>query len=142
MIGYNEVMNDNHLLAKIGQYALIRNGEDQLLVLERTRSYTWCLPGGRLDKNEEWDIAFIRELEEELGFECKQPRPFAVHILTDPYQTKYCVYFTVMSHDISALKLSDEHTSYRWIDQKEARELDFEDQKVREVVLEFFERNR
>lgn len=130
-------MDDSHLLAKIGQYALIKNDEGKLLVLERARSKTWCLPGGRLDKKEDWDNCLLRELKEELGAEYKDPKPFTVNIITDPYQVKYCVYFTVVSSNTDTLIISNEHSSFRWVGREEALKLNFEDEKVSEVVASF-----
>lgn len=127
----------NHLLANIGQYGLIRNSEGRLLVLERARSKTWCLPGGRLEAGEDWDVSFLRELREELNLNCENPKPFAVNVITDAYQTKYCVYFTVDSGYIDTIKLSEEHSGFRWIDKNEAAELDFEDNKVKDVAVRF-----
>jgi len=129
---------DDHLLAKIGQYALILNDEGKVLVLERARSKTWCLPGGRLSEGEEWDVALMRELLEETGFKYVDSQPFAVNVISDPYQTKYCVYFTVQIED-SSISLSAEHSGYRWLNKDEASGLDFEDEKIKDVVVRFLE---
>ncbi|MEI8343400.1 MAG: hypothetical protein WCF93_00445 [Candidatus Moraniibacteriota bacterium] len=43
-------MTNNYLLAKIGQYALIKNNKSKILILERANSKTWSLPGGRLSE--------------------------------------------------------------------------------------------
>lgn len=127
-------MEENHLVAKIGQYALIENDEGKLLVLERVRSKTWCLPGGRLHDNEMWSAALIREVKEETGLECADPRPIDVSVETDPYQTKYCVYFLVSVKSFNALALSDEHSAYRWIAAQDIPTLTFESEGVRAVV--------
>lgn len=128
--------NDNHLLAKIGQYALIKN-DDRVLVLERARSKTWSLPGGRLEKDEAWDKAFLRELKEETNLDCTNPLPVAVNIIEDAYQVKYCVYFSVEILNIDDLKISPEHSNYKWVDLTEAKTLNFEDEKIRDVTVNY-----
>lgn len=128
---------DNHLLAKIGQYALIKNSEGQLLILERARSKTWSLPGGRLDKDEAWDLAFIREIKEETNLDIIKIKPFAINILTDPYQIKYCVYFDTSVKNSDDIKISLEHSSFKWIKLSEVLKIKFEDEQVLKVISDF-----
>lgn len=126
-----------HLLAHIGQYALIKNNDNKVLILERARSKTWCLPGGRLDECEEWDKALLRELREELNIVCYSPKPIDINILVDPYQIKYCVYFKVDCYDISTLCISAEHGSFRWVGLEELDKLGIEDDKVKKVIIDY-----
>lgn len=128
---------DNHLLAKIGQYALIKNNEGHLLVLERARSKTWSLPGGRLDNAEAWDSAFIREIKEELNLDVVEMKPFTTNILTDPYQTKYCIYFDTSIKNFDDIKISSEHSNFKWIGSSELAKIEFEDEQVLKVVSDF-----
>ncbi|MGI6103341.1 MAG: NUDIX domain-containing protein [Patescibacteria group bacterium] len=132
-------MESQHLLATIGQYALIRNGEGKLLVLERARSKTWCLPGGRLQASEAWDVALLREIAEETGLECANPRPVDVEVVTDPYQTKYCVYFALDPTSSPDVVLSDEHNAYRWISPQEVPTLPFESEGIRTAAQHLLE---
>lgn len=129
--------SDNHLLAKIGQYALIRDGEARMLILERTGSKTWSLPGGRLDKDETWDAAFVREVLEETGFTVASMKPFATNILTYPDVTKYCVYFDTVVRSADDIRLSPEHSDFRWISADDFSEFIFEDVQVAKVVSDF-----
>ena len=130
-------MNDNHLSAKIGQYAIIKNDDGKVLILERMRSKTWCLPGGRLNENEEWDTALLRELKEELNLECQNPSPIAVNVIEDDYQTKYCVYFRLDCINLSELKISDEHSNLGWFNLGEIQNLDIEDDKIKKVIVDY-----
>ncbi|MBP7834724.1 NUDIX hydrolase [Candidatus Saccharibacteria bacterium] len=132
-------MNENYLLAHIGQYALIKNNENKVLLLERVRSRTWCLPGGRLNENEEWDVALLREMKEEIGLECSNPKPFAVNILKDDYQTKYCAYFTLVCSNVSTLQISTEHSNLGWFASEDIKNLEIEDNKVKTVVLDYLD---
>lgn len=132
-------MNDNHLLAHIGQYALITDN-NKVLLLERARSKTWCLPGGRLNEGEDWDVALLREVKEELNLDCHNPKPIAVNVLKDNYQTKYCTYFTLNYSDVNVLKLSEEHTNFGWFNADEIRNLNIEDDKIKKVILDYIEK--
>lgn len=132
-------MKSQHLLATIGQYALIRNGEGKLLVLERARSKTWCLPGGRLQVGEAWDRALLREIAEETGLECVNPRPVDVEVVTDSYQVKYCVYFALDVVSPREVVLSDEHSAYRWISLQEVLTLLFESEGIRTAAQRLLE---
>ena len=130
-------MNNNHLTAKIGQYAIIKNNDGKILILERMRSKTWCLPGGRLNENEEWDTALLRELKEELNLECQNPSPIAVNIIKDDYQTKYCVYFRLACINLSELKISNEHSNLGWFNLDEIKNLDIEDDEIKKVIVDY-----
>jgi len=132
-----KIMNENHLSAHIGQYALLKNTDNKILLLERARSKTWCLPGGRLNNDEDWDKALLRELKEELNLDCLNPKPFGVNILKDPYQNKYCVYFTLDCADLSPLRISNEHSNLGWFNYEEIKDLDIEDEKIRNIVLDY-----
>jgi ADP-ribose pyrophosphatase YjhB (NUDIX family) len=126
-----------HLLAKIGQYALIGNSKNKILVLKRIGEGNWSLPGGRLNKREDWKQSFIREIKEETNLDCQNPQPFEVNVLPDPYQVKYCVYFSVDVSDLDKLKISKEHTKYKWIDCDGAQKIKFDDEKVRKVIKNY-----
>jgi len=130
-------MSDNHLSAKIGQYAIIKNDDGKILILERMRSKTWCLPGGRLNENEEWDTALLRELKEELNLECQNPNPIAVNVIKDDYQIKYCVYFQVDCTNLSEIIISDEHSNLGWFKLDEIINLDIEDEQIKKVIIDY-----
>jgi len=126
-------------MAHIGQYALIRNNEGKLLLLQRQHSKTWCLPGGRLNENEEWDDALLRELHEEINLDCNNPKPIDINILKDEYQTKYCVYFSVNCADISQIKISNEHINFDWFNINEIQDLNIEDDKIKETIIKYLD---
>ena len=131
---------NKHLLTKIGQYALITNDKKQVLLLQRKRSKSWSLPGGRLDKNDK-DLkeALIREIKEETRLTLNNIKPFDTKLIEDPYQIKYCVFFTADCLNTSDLKLSQEHTSSKWIDEKDLKRLIIDDEpKVRQVLQQYF----
>ena len=52
-------------LFQIGIKAIIRNDENQMLLL-KSQDY-WDIPGGRMDQDEDIEAALLRELYEEIG---------------------------------------------------------------------------
>ncbi|HEU5122203.1 MAG TPA: NUDIX hydrolase [Candidatus Saccharimonadales bacterium] len=49
---------------RVSLKAIIRNKKDEVLMVKE-KSSSWCLPGGGIDHNEEYDEALRRELYEE-----------------------------------------------------------------------------
>jgi 8-oxo-dGTP pyrophosphatase MutT (NUDIX family) len=131
---------DKHLLAKIGQYVLITNSNNQVLLLERERSKNWSLPGGRLDKpDKDWKRALIREVSEETGLTVNKLQPFDVKLIEDPHQIKYCVFFTAQTTDLTQLQISKEHSSSKWVTNKDLADIVIDDEpKVREILEHYF----
>jgi len=130
-------MNEKHLKPNVGQSALIKNNKNKILLLERARLKTWCFLGDRLNEGEEWDRALLRKIKEELNIEFSCLKPFAVNIIKDDYQTKYCIYFTLDIPDILELKLSDEHGNLCWFDSSKIKDLNIEDEKIKKIVLDY-----
>ena len=52
-------------LFQIGIKAIIRNAENQILLL-KNKDY-WDIPGGRIDQSEDIETTLLRELNEEIG---------------------------------------------------------------------------
>ena len=52
-------------LFQIGIKAIIRNDENQILLL-KNKDY-WDIPGGRVDQGEDIETTLLRELNEEIG---------------------------------------------------------------------------
>ena len=52
-------------LFQIGIKAIIRNAENQILLL-KNKDY-WDIPGGRIDQGEDIETTLLRELNEEIG---------------------------------------------------------------------------
>lgn len=125
----------DHLLAKIGQYGLILNNKNEVLILQRVSSKLWSLPGGRLSANErDWKEAFAREIMEETGLSVVDAKPININIIEDPYQVKYCVYFTVKVENANAIKLSREHINHQYAGIEELKEINMEYDSVKEII--------
>ncbi len=58
--------------------ALVLNDKDQILITLRAKDAdsfpsTWEFPGGKVEQNEAFDVALIRELKEEVNIICINP---------------------------------------------------------------------
>jgi 8-oxo-dGTP pyrophosphatase MutT (NUDIX family) len=128
---------------RIGQYALISNSENELLILKRSKSQKWSLPGGRIESHErDWLESLKREVKEEAGIDIEDPKPFKVNIVEDlPYQIKYCVYFQVKLEKNIEVNITEEHSSFEWINIKNCDEYQFEYQFVQKLVADYLKNN-
>ena len=124
-------------MPQIGQYALIKNDKKQLLVLQRIRTKKWCLPGGRIHQDENWEESFKREVKEEAGLDPTEYIPITVQLVRNDFQTKYCVYFSTKVHDARTVTVEEGHASYAWADPEMLAKLSFEDKKVQAIALEY-----
>lgn len=103
------------------------NQDKKILILERGPTAPWmpnryCLPGGRLEPNEELIECAARELGEETGI-------FIVdHKNLIPYNIRYSsdyskiVFVTTMNDPV--VTLNWEHDSYAWVGREESSRYD------------------
>jgi 8-oxo-dGTP diphosphatase len=126
-------------LLVVAQKAVIREGKKYLILKRSTKTHVypghWDFPGGRLEIGENTLEALEREVLEETAFRIKVIKPvFTFHEIVN----KRPVFFIVYSCErISGeLKLSDEHTEYRWATKEEILKLD----KVENFLKFFLER--
>jgi len=99
---------------------IIFNG-NKILILRRPNEvvtknspWTWDLPGGHIDSGEEPLAAAIREVKEETNLDVTSLR----YIGKDSNIGKL-TYFYKTSEWKGNLKLSSEHTEYRWVGESE-----------------------
>ena len=114
----------------VGIKAFITKGDQLLMVKGNHVDPHWELPGGRIDVGEELlpaENILRREITEELGpdvrIDVKKP------LLTWSRQLanwdKYVYLIGFDCHYVSGdIKLSDEHTDYRWVNKTESLDLD------------------
>ncbi|OGM66575.1 hypothetical protein A2962_04460 [Candidatus Woesebacteria bacterium RIFCSPLOWO2_01_FULL_39_61] len=108
-------MLDN-LPGRVAVHGLVYNQENKILVMMRSQqdvdeANCWDLPGGGLEKDEDIENGFVRELTEEAGILAKNVVIFAAHEVDDG---SLGLYAKADTEDIG-ITLSDEHSDYKWI---------------------------
>ncbi len=97
-----------------------------MVLLSLKRKY-WELPGGRIDYGESAEHAFKREMKEELGFKNVKLGRF-INVWSFTSNRRGIDYhfivldFTISTNEIG-IKLSPEHTEYKWIGIKDISKL-------------------
>jgi len=112
-------------LFKIPQKALIEeNGK--FLIIKRSKDAKhfpdcWDLPGGKLERGETPNEGLKREVKEETSLEINVFDPIFSHIQTK----KKFAYIIVFECEIVSgeIKLSNEHSEYKWATKEEILEL-------------------
>lgn len=109
------------------QKAIVVNSEGKFLTLKKSYAEkTWDLPGGAVEIPEEHEAGLRREIREETGCEVGASiRPLSV---SSGYNQKEDEYFLFIGYVIAAIssevKLSSEHTEFRWVTREEFLQLD------------------
>ena len=101
---------------------IVKNGKVLLLNKRRSEEFysAYDIPGGRVKFGEEPEKALQREVKEETNLSVKLIKPIAMTTILK--KGKYQVVGTVfLCKANSKIKLSEEHTSYEWIDLKELK---------------------
>lgn len=111
---------------------IVNEADDKYLVLKRSpeKDYAaeaWECVTGRVDQGEGFEDALHREVHEELGIEV---RPMFIIGTTHFYRGSeraenelVGIVYGCSSPNIEAMRLSHEHTEYRWLSASEAGEL-------------------
>ncbi len=121
------------MLKKIQQVSikglLCRN--NKVLVIKSSKTSKkpgkWELPGGRMDFGETVGQAFKREMREELGFKKVKIGKFlnvwSFTSVRDEFHHHFVILDFAISTDETDIKLSFEHTGYKWVGLDEADKL-------------------
>ena len=99
--------------------ALIRNAAGQYLMLQRSAASKanagkWDFPGGKVDTGETLDQALLREVREETGLAISVLRVVGAAESVLPTRKVAYVLFEA-STDENAVRLSEEHSAFRWL---------------------------
>lgn len=108
---------------------LCRDGK--VLVIKSAKTGTkpgkWELPGGRMDFGETVEQTFKREMKEELGLSKVKLGKFiniwSFTSVRGKFNHHFVILDFVISTDENDIKLSFEHTEYKWIGIKEVSKL-------------------
>jgi 8-oxo-dGTP diphosphatase len=119
---------DEKYLFVVAQKALIKR-DGKYLVLKRSsnnKSFIgyWELPGGKLELGEEPKEGLKREVKEETNLEINVNSPIFVYLET----AKINAYVTIFDCDFVSgeIKLSFEHSDYKWATKEELLEMKLE----------------
>ncbi len=107
--------------------AIIKDSENNTLILKRapdsrSNPRCWELPGGKVEPGESFDQAMIREIKEETNLNISLRRAVGIAQQDLPHIHSVHVIMTV-DVDSGDLKISDEHTDYRWASLEEIKSL-------------------
>jgi len=113
-------MTDNLHCATVSVRGVIFSPDDQLLLLQRPTDRQWELPGGRLASGEHPMAGLNREISEETGLSVTIDVLCCADSWTnDAGQDRFAVCYACRSES-TAVTLSDEHVSARWVSSREA----------------------
>jgi colanic acid biosynthesis protein WcaH len=126
---------------------IVRNQQKQVLLgrrLNRPAQGFWFVPGGRVRKDEQLDVAFLRLTQEELGGGASRGRarflgPYE-HFYADNFSSdKFSTHYVVLGYELAwqgqqdALPIS-QHDQYRWFDVAEL----LQDPSVHQHTKDYF----
>ena len=105
----------------LGAVTLVLDQDHRLLMMKRTDSGHWGIPGGAVELGEVIEEAAIRETREETNLEIVQMSLFGVFSGPDLYykypngDEVYNVSIVYLSHDWRGeVQLNDEHSQWDW----------------------------
>lgn len=121
---------------KIGQKAIIQKDNKYLVIrksltVPRFPGY-WDFPGGCLEENEDPKNGIKREVFEETNLEILPMKVvWKINLEVNGYIVEYRIWKTKLVS--SEVKLSHEHTEFKWLGKKEILKL-----KIQPYIKEFF----
>lgn len=108
---------------------IVRRADGKILVLKRSqlddhKPNVWETPGGGMDAEESPQNALMREISEETGLVVTVANPFNVFTFKkDTGEFKIGITF-ICEHLSGEVKLSAEHSEYKWIEAEEFSQME------------------
>lgn len=98
---------------RLSSHAIITNPDGHILQLKATYgNYGWGLPGGAVEPGETIHEALLRECREELALEVEVLYMSGIYF-HQAYHSHACIFKCTVPTE-SVIKLSDEHSAYRY----------------------------
>jgi 8-oxo-dGTP diphosphatase len=97
--------------------------DGQVALVHRPRYDDWTLPKGKLDPDETFEDAALREVEEETGLRCRLVRELPPVDYEVRGRPKHVRYWLMEVEDDSGFAANDEVDELRWTDLAEAARL-------------------
>ena len=98
----------------------------------------WDIPGGRIDAGATLEDNLKREIKEETGLEVSTiNKLLAAQDIIKPEKEKHTVRLTYLGEADGEVKLSDEHTDFKWLPLSEIKKLEPIDRYLKEVLENF-----
>jgi 8-oxo-dGTP pyrophosphatase MutT (NUDIX family) len=112
-------------IAAAGGVVLRRDeeGRTRVAAIHRPKYMDWSLPKGKLEEGEAWRDAALREVQEEIGYEC-EAGPELPHVsYLDRKSRRKLVRYWLMEPIRGEFRPHDEVDELRWVTPAEADEL-------------------
>ncbi len=100
------------------------NFQDKILILKQKRNSKWHLPGGNLEKNEAFENACRREVQEECSINLSDLK----YLYSENFEFKKVQYVRVQFEaktNSDEINLSEEHNDFAWLLKQELDKYDF-----------------
>lgn len=122
------------MILKVAAKAVVVNEKGEVLLLREASTNKegvnlgcYCNPGGRLNPGESYEDGLRREVMEETGLAIESLYPIYVgewHPVINGVPHQIIAIFTVCKAATSAVKLSEEHDDFKWINSKDRDKYD------------------
>jgi len=124
----------------VSQAALIIR-DNKILILKVAENSNWVFPGGRADLGETREVAFDRELKEEINIDHYQVSGVIAYDMfyTANRHVPVCVIANLVDIGDAEIVISSEHSESKWISLSEINDYKFAWPKAKEFIEKAFE---
>jgi 8-oxo-dGTP diphosphatase len=123
MVEFGERINGVSYKTRPGAYAIVINANGKVAVVKTSTGF--FLPGGGIEQDETAEMALVREVREECGWEVVVLEKVAeavqyVHAPGEGFFAKQCFFYRCSIHERTASPVEHDHQTL-WLDVAEAR---------------------